>query len=327
MVRFGIIGAGFMGKMHSAVYGLLSDATLVGVHDKDPEKAQAMVDQHGGKVYESADAMFTDPEIDVVSVCLPTFLHREFTERAFAAGKHVFCEKPMALNVADADAMIAAAKAAGKELMIGHCIRFWPEYVKLKSLVESGELGQLLSLNLTRYGAFPHWSSENWLADPSKAGGGVLDMHIHDTDYALYLCGDPDSMVSHGTMDERGASHVFTTMTFGPTVVQVEGGWNLPHHTPFKMTFRAIFENGAAIWEGGPLTIYRDNHDPEVVQFEAMSAAGGGNISDLGGYYRESEYFVRCLMEDKPLEVVTPQTSRRSLEVTLQEIDQIRAKG
>jgi predicted dehydrogenase len=329
-------------------------------------------------------------DAEIVDVCLPTYLHREATIEALEAGRHVFCEKPMALTVQDADAMIEASGKADRKLMIGHCIRFWPEYALLKELVDAGgtpsprmgvpplgakregegregvyvvaggargggsealpSLGRLLSLNLTRYGEFPTWSSENWLADEAKAGGGALDMHIHDTDFALYLLGRPTQIRSWGVDDGRGIGQIFTTMRYdGGPVVHLEGGWSLPPKTPFKMAFRAIFEHGAAIMDGGPMTIYpgpstasppppdaegqdregvssapnppvSQSPSPFVPEFPKLEAAGGGNISDLGGYYHELAYFVDCVANDKPLGLCLPESSRESLEVCLKEI-------
>jgi predicted dehydrogenase len=211
--------------------------------------------------------------------------------------------------------------------MIGHCIRFWPEYALLKQIVDDGRLGKLLSINLTRFGEFPFWSTDNWLADESKAGGGVLDMHIHDTDFILYLLGEPQEIASWGNEDARGPGYVFTTMQYPGCVAHLEGGWNLPTNTPFKMAFRAIFEQGAAFMDGGPMTIYRPGMDPQVPEFPKMQAQGGGNISDLGGYYHELAYFVDRVTKGLPLETVTPQTSRASLKATLEEIRQIKARN
>lgn len=324
MLKVGLIGCGFMGRMHANVYSALEGVELVAACDRDSARLSKYSADHACSPYGDFDQMVASG-IDIVDVCLPTFEHKEYTCRAAAHGKHVFCEKPMALTLTDADAMIAACESAGVRLMIGHCIRFWPEYALLREIVEDKRYGRLLSLNLTRYGEFPSWSSENWLADETKAGGGVLDMHIHDTDYAHYLCGVPDQMVSLGTVDETGPAQVFTTMRFGETVIHLEGGWNLPKQTPFRMTFRAIFEDGAAIMDGGPLQLFSNSHDPVTPEFPKMDAAGGGNISDLGGYYHELKYFADCLSQGRPLETVTPQTSRQSLETTLREIAMVKA--
>lgn len=325
MLRIGLVGCGFMGRMHANVYKTLENAQLVAAADTKPDVIEKYAADFGLTGYASLKAMLASEQIDVVDICLPTYLHSKYTILAAKAGKNVFCEKPMALTVSEADAMIAACDSAGVRLMIGHCIRFWPEYAILKKLAVEGTLGKLLSVNLTRYGAFPSWSSDNWLADATKAGGGVLDMHIHDTDYVHYLLGEPDSVHSWGTVDERGPSQVFTTMTFGKTIAHLEGGWNLPNHTPFKHAFRAIFEHGAAIMDAGPLTIYEDGKEPVVPEIPKMEAGGGGNISDLGGYYHELKYFADRITAGQPLEIVTPQTSKKSLETTLEEIRQIMA--
>jgi predicted dehydrogenase len=323
-IRVALIGGGFMGRMHSEVYGALEAVDLVHVCDKDLAKAESVAAAHGARVSSTLAEVLGDAEVDVVDICLPTDLHAEFTIAALGAGKHVVCEKPMALKTVDADSMIAAATASGRRLMIAHCIRFWPEYTILERLVRDGSLGKLLSLNLTRYGAFPSWSTDNWLADESRAGGGALDMHIHDTDYALHLLGEPDKIVSHGSRDARGVSHVFTTMKFGETVVQLEGGWNLPSNAPFKMAFRAVFERGLANFDAGPLTIYEEGKEPYTPEVPKRSAAGGGNISDLGGYYFELKYFYDRLLADEPLDRITPESSRRSLAATLEEIRQVK---
>lgn len=322
-----LVGCGFMGRMHGTVYGLLDGAQLVAAVDHKADARAAYADKFGVPTYETLEEALAAHDVHVVDICLPTDLHRAFTEKAAAAEKHVLCEKPMALTVADAEAMKAACAEAGVQLMIGHCIRFWPEYALLKQLVDDGSLGKLRSVNLTRYGQFPSWSSDNWLASEARSGGGVLDMHIHDSDFAHFLLGDPDEVVAFGTVDGRGPSHVFSTMRFGDAIVHLEGGWNLPPGAPFKMAFRAIFERGAALFDAGPMTVYADGKEPWEPEFPKMEAAGGGNISDLGGYYHEIRYFIDRLTEGKPLETVTPDSSIRSLKTTLEEIRQIKAKA
>lgn len=326
MTRVGLVGCGFMGKMHASVYKLLDGVETTVCMDRNSSRANQFSESFGVPTCESLEAMLSDNSLHIVDICLPTYLHAEFSISALDAGKDVICEKPMALNLKDADMMLEAAERNGKYLMIGHCIRFWPEYVYLEDLVKSKKFGELLSLNLTRYGEFPHWSSDNWMEDPMKSGGGVLDMHIHDSDFALHLLGEPISVCSWGTIDSRGPSHAFTTLEYPKTIVHVEGGWNLPPHTPFCMSFRAIFEHGALIFERGVLTAYEQNGEPFSPEFESLKAEGGGNISDLGGYYHELKYFVDCVRDRKPPQVATAQSSRASLALVLEEIAQIRAR-
>lgn len=326
MQKVALVGCGFMGRMHANVYRLLANAELVAVIDHRAERAQKFAAEFGVPHFENLDTALEALECEVVDVCLPTHLHKDFALIGLARGKHVFCEKPMALSVEDAESMIEASKEAGKRLMIGHCIRFWPEYVHLQELVTNRSLGGLLSLNLTRYGEFPSWASDNWMANENNTGGGALDMHIHDTDYALFLLGTPGEICSFGTVDARGCSQIFTTLQYDDCVVHLEGGWNLPPKTPFKMAFRAIFEKGAAIMDGGPMTVYPTDGDPYVPEFPRMEASGGGNISDLGGYYRELEYFIDCLESDRPTTLCTPESSRDSLKTTLEEIRQVKSR-
>lgn len=325
-LRVAILGAGFMGKMHANVYKTIPGAELVAIFDKSDSRAQEFGSQHGLKPYTDFDEMLQTEELDVIDICLPTHLHKEFGVKAALAGKHLMCEKPMAMSLQEADEMIAAVDKTGVHFMIGHCIRFWPEYALLKEIVVDKRLGKLISLNLTRLGQFPSWSADNWLADESLSGGGVLDMHIHDTDYALYLLGWPKSMVSYGNIDATGPAYAFTTLSYGDTIVHLEGGWNLPKGTPFRMTFRAVFENGAVFWENGPLTIYENGKEPVSPTFEKMEGEGGGNISDLGGYYHELAYFIDKVSKKLPVEIVTPGSSRESLKLVLAEIDQIKAQ-
>jgi predicted dehydrogenase len=328
MLRVLLIGCGFMGRMHAGVYGTLADAKLVGAVDRLLDRAEPIASVAGGKAYRSWEDALADAEFDAVDICLPTDLHREYTEKAARAGKHVLCEKPMALSVADAESMISVCNENSVRLMIGHCIRFWPEYALLKKLRDDRSLGRLLSVNFTRYGEFPHWSVDAWLADEDRAGGGALDMHIHDTDFARYLCGTPMEVVSFGTDDGRGIGQIFTTMLFEDGVIaHLEGGWNLPPKTPFKMAFRAIFERGAAIMDGGPMTIYSTDAEPYSPEFPKMKAAGGGNISDMGGYYHEIAYFVDRVLSGKPFEVSTAESSLDSLATALLEIEQSKCRA
>ena len=328
MLNIVLVGCGFMGRMHANVIDMLPNARLVAVVDKDAARLSEFGGRHEVPGFATLEEALGAVEAQAVDICLPTHLHREFTEKAAAHGKHVMCEKPMARTTADADAMIQACANAGVRLMIGHCIRFWPEYAYVKALKENGALGQLLSINLTRYGQFPSWSADNWLADETKAGGGALDMHIHDTDYALYLLGEPETHASYGTDDGRGIGQIFTTFGFrNGAIAHLEGGWNLPAGTPFKMMFRAIFERGAAIFDGGPLTVYRDGHEPETVEFERTAVEGGGNISDLGGYHPELAYFVDRILSGEPFVVNPAEASRDSLAWCLREIETVRMRS
>src|SRR5262249_39097345 len=143
----------------------------------------------GGQVAESVGAEFTtdldavlaDPEVDAVDVCLPTPLHRSVAERALAAGKHVLLEKPIALTVEDADAIVAAAAAVpDRVFMVGMVLRFWPEYVELQRRMAARELGRPLAVQASRLSPPADWN--DWMADHAQSGGPAVDLMIHDFD-------------------------------------------------------------------------------------------------------------------------------------------------
>ncbi|MDD3927296.1 MAG: hypothetical protein PHT33_11630, partial [bacterium] len=187
-------------------------------------------------------------------------------------------------------------------------------------------LGKLKSINMTRVSPLPTWCWDGWLLDESRSGSATLDLHIHDTDYILYLLGEPDEIISRGTQDKNGLSHIYTSMTFGDAVASIEGGWDFDSNFPFKMAFRAVFEKGAIAMDGGPLTVYEDGQEPVQPEIAQMAASGaGGNISDLGGYYREIKYLLDSIVNNTPLVTVTPASSRQSLATVLEEIRQAKA--
>ena len=116
-------------------------------------------------------------------------------------------------------------------------------------------------------------------------------------------------------------------MQFGNTIAHLEGGWNLPQGNPFRMEYRAIFERGSMIYRDGELWTYEEGKDAIKFEAQKMEAKGAsGNLSSLGGYYNELAYFTDCIANDSPLEIVTPESSRESLRVVLEEVAQIESK-
>jgi predicted dehydrogenase len=218
MVRVGIAGVGFMGVTHFKAYQKLDNAQVAAIFTRDRKKldgdwtnvrgnfggAGGVQDLGGIRKYDDLDAMLADPEIDMIDLCLPSHLHRELTIRALEAGKHVLVEKPIALSVEDADAMIEASERTGKLLMVAQVLRFWPEFAAIKDLLESGEYGALRGAHFKRVISRPDWSGDNWFQDPNKTGGAVVDLHIHDTDFIHYLIGKPAAVWSTGSVSPNG---------------------------------------------------------------------------------------------------------------------------
>lgn len=325
MVKIGLVGAGFMGKMHSECYRLLPQAKVVAVCDLDREKASEIAKESEARVYTEITEMLEKEELDGVDICLPTYLHRENVIKAIRKGKNILCEKPIALTIKDAEEMIKEAERTKVKFMVAQVVRFWDEYRALKEIYEKKELGELISLNLLRLSPTPTWQWERWALNPKKAGGALLDLHIHDTDYAFFLLGKPKIIFSRGRKTKRGWDHVFTTFLYPEgKLVLMEGGWDMPENYPFTMVFRAQFEKGVveynSRWEK-TLVIYREGE----VEYPSLEKKGkekelGGNIAELGGYFKEIEYFVKCLKEGKKPELSPASSARTSLELCLLEL-------
>ncbi len=321
MVKVGIVGAGFMGKMHAGCYDVLPDAQLIGIVDREIGKAREIADRYGTKACPSLKELLKDP-VDIVDICLPTYLHKEGVIESVRAGKHVLCEKPIALNTGDATEMISETKEAGVKFMVAHVIRFWPEYVKLKEIFDSQRLGRLKSLTCKRLSPMPTWSWQNWLMDPEKSGSALIDLHIHDTDFILYLLGKPASVFTQTIKTEIGHSHVWSIFEYSDKVATAEAAWDLPANFPFLMAFAAVFEKGTVEFDSQKkksLAIY-DGENVEYPEVQSEKMQGGGNISELGGYYNEIKYFVECVKRGEEPELVTPEEAKASLELVLTEI-------
>ena len=195
MVKIGVIGCGKIAQTrHLPEYATNPHAKLVGYYDKIRERSVQMAELYGGKVYETYYDMINDPEIDAVSICVENRSHAEITTYALYAGKHVLCEKPMAVTLAECESMVAAAERNGKHLMIGHNMRFDPVHRKAKELLDGGIIGDIITFRATMGNAGPeNWSMEagsTWFFDKQKAAMGALsDLGIHKVDLLQYLTG------------------------------------------------------------------------------------------------------------------------------------------
>ena len=285
-MRIGLVGLGFMGATHARTWQAVSGARLDAVVSSDAEKLAGELSKISGNLdrggermdfkdarrYSSFAELINDGEVDAVDLCTPSYLHADQAVTALEAGNHVLVEKPMATSAEDCGRMLAAAEANGKVLMVGHVLRFWPDYVAALNLVQSGQLGMLRSAFLRRKCAAPAWSP--WLRDRAKSGGAVLDLLIHDFDYCLQLAGEPSYVAATGVEDAaNGIDLIEARLEYGggaPQVV-VSGGWHHPAAYPFSMEFTLVCDEGTLDFRSGdrPLTLYRaDGSEDRVATAE-----------------------------------------------------------
>lgn len=335
MINVGIVGIGFMGKMHFNVYRNYRKVKVVALADIDPVKLTgdwsriggnvpdpraARVDLRGLKLYSKPEDLFADTDVDVVDITLPTYLHARYTIAALKAGKHVICEKPMALTLADCDKMMAAAKEARRMLAIAHSLRFSPAWAVLKQIIDSKKYGQVRAARFYRMSMTPTWSWDNWLLDARRSGGAIVDLHIHDVDYINYLFGMPKAVCSRGVVGgppPRGIDSVSTQyiVKSGAQVV-AEAHWMAAPGFGFTHGFHVVLDNATIEHDSKsntPLTVYEKSgkiYKPKCPKEDS--------------YVSELRYFIDCIASGKQPSVVTAQDGRNALAVALAELRSVK---
>ena len=320
MIKVGLIGCGFMGNMHANCYKNIDGVKLVAVADLRKEKAEEIAD--GATIYSDGMDLINNADVDVIDICLPTYLHAKYALAAMDKVKYLFVEKPVTLTNDEAKALIEKSKATGCNVQVGQVIRFWDEYVELKKIIESGKYGKVLNANFRRISPKPGWGWEDWLLDVARSGGAAQDLHIHDTDYVLSVFGEPESFSSVKNLIGEENAYINTIMKFKDFVVGVEGTWDLPGSHPFEATFRVVFEKATVENAGGKFMCYTNDGASEI-KIEKKELSGGykgGNISDLGGYYNELVYFTDAVKNGGKIEKATLDDASKSLAFVLKEI-------
>lgn len=318
-IGFGIIGCGRISESHFHALTRLRDARIVCVADINAENAQRQAEKHGAERWVTGyHELLAMPEVQAVVVCLPTFLHAEVVCAAAAAGKHVLCEKPIAMTLEDADRVIAACKSAGTLLQIGFVRHFSTEWLKLREIIQSGRLGRPVIWRQTIGIRVPPL---RWFVDAEKGGGPFLDGCIHDYDFGRFIFGEPEMAL--GSLS-RLSEHS-TALDTGTAIVRFRSGdeivrnwsWGLPdpdcHTTPSQDVI-------------GPLGALRfpDNRDanPRVSHFSFINGDAQEETipfertSGQDWFDRQMEHFIDCIHEGRQPNA-TGEHGRKALEIAL----------
>jgi len=276
MIGVGIVGIGFMGMIHYLAARKVAGARVAAVCSRDPKKRAGdwtairgnfgprgtQMDLSGVASHADFDALLADPGVDLVDLCVPNDGHARMAVRALEAGKHVLVEKPIALTVADADAMLAASRSAGKLLMVAHVLPFFPEFAFAAEAVRSGRYGDLRAAHLSRLIARPDWSAG--ISDADRSGGPAIDLHIHDTHFIGLVCGVPASVQSRGVVEGGAVVYLDTQYLYDDpnlTVSAVSGALSQAGR-PFAHGFEFYLERA-------------------TLSFAFADVAGEGRVSPL----------------------------------------------
>jgi predicted dehydrogenase len=262
-VGVGIVGIGFMGMIHYQAYRSVAGGKVVALCSRDPKKLAGdwtsiqgnfgprgtLMDLSAHARYPDVDALLADPHVDLVDLCVPNDEHAKMAIRALQAGKHVLVEKPIALTTADADAMVAAARASGKLLMVAHVLPFVPEFAFAREAVASGRYGALRAAHLMRVISKPDWSSG--IADVMRSGGPAIDLHIHDTHFIGLVCGMPKGVHARGVVEQGAVTYVTTQYMYDDPnlAVSAVSGALSQAGRPFAHGFELYLERATIVFE------------------------------------------------------------------------------
>jgi predicted dehydrogenase len=331
-MRIGVIGLGFMGSTHLKAIANIPGAQLAAVMDVDEKRLSGdlsdiqgnlgapgqRLDFSGVQRYRSVPEIAGDPDVDAVHVCLPTFLHAPVTIELLRAGKHVLVEKPMALDGASCDQMVAEAGKQGRILMVAQVLRFAPAYQFLHRCLRDGSVGPVRSAIFRRRCAVPAWGP--WEFDFSKSGGGVFDLLIHDVDMCLHLFGMPEAVSAVGHEDlAHGIDNILVQFRYpGIGFVAVTGGWHHVGAYPFSMEFTVVGDNGVVEYDsvGRPHALYRADGESEISEVGATDS-----------YQAEIEYFLQCCRTGVSPRLCPPEESAQSVRLALLMLESRRRNG
>lgn len=307
-MRLGIAGVGYIGEVHLKAAEEVLDVEVVACASSRPQEIQWRFPEL--RVHSTYQDLLNDPAVEAVVICVPTYLHEQYTLEALGKRLHVLCEKPMALNPHAASSMVAAAKNSDRILMAAQVLRFWPQYVRIKELVESGAIGRVQTIAAYRLGKSP--PRNTWFHDPAKSGGCLLDLQIHDVDFVHWLLGTPDHVRTYGIQCVSGCwDHVFTTLSYPGTIATVEASFLMPDSRPFSSGIRVVGTKGSIEYE---FQVGTNIQEREVASHHFRLYEAGGESTESAAdtedpYVAQLRYFARCVEHGEDPKICSPDES------------------
>ena len=313
-LRVGVIGVGTFGSLHARVYAELGSADLVAVADIQQEKTQRLVSQYGVRGYADYNELLEKENLDIVSVCTSDELHLAPVLAAAAAGRHIFVEKPLAMNPSDCDAMIQATEDAGVKFTVGQILRFDPRYYAAKKAIADGEIGATVHLFARR---------NNPIGNAMRLGkhtSVLFFLGIHDIDFMNWCVGSKvervyAESVSRVLQDMGTADSCLALIKFqNGTIATLEVSWILPQSFSGRLDaqFEAAGTEGTLFVDGSgqAVEVYRSDGSacPDVMYAPELRGRYTGILKD------EISHFVECVQQDKT-PAVTGQDGKAAVEV------------
>jgi predicted dehydrogenase len=314
MLNLGIAGMGYIGRIHLEASRKVPGVQLLAVATLQPEEIRATFP--GLQIYSSYSELLRDDRLDAVIICLPTDLHEAATVEAAERGRHILCEKPMGLDAASAHRMLQAAHAHGRILMVAHVLRFWPQYARIKELIEAGEIGSIRSVTTCRLSTFPQWSP--WFRYPARSGGCLLDLQVHDMDFIHWILGHPQSVYTVGTQSPTGAwDHVHTTLNYPQAQASLEASFLMPSLWPFTTGIHVLGTQGALeyMFRVGANIQERDQASHFFRLYKNNGAVSEPTVSTEDMFVAQLCYFAHCVAQRQPPRLCPPEETCQVMQV------------
>jgi myo-inositol 2-dehydrogenase/D-chiro-inositol 1-dehydrogenase len=284
-LRIGVVGCGGVAREHAGKLAELGNPPS-GWFDSDPSRARALAEQFGGRALPSLDALVESS--DAVIVATPPNSHAEQVVAAARAGRHIFCEKPLCLSLAEADSIGTALGRSRGAFMIGYVLRFFPAFRALHQVLASGELGGLVSISDRRISPRNYWETA-WLCDPAISGGMTVEYFTHDLDWVLWSGGMPRRVLGRTSREYEGPGsaiedNVWAWLDFARGSAVAEASWTRPQAGSLQEIFGTA---GTARSDGGNSTVTSGG------KTRALDTPGED------GYLAQMREFLACIREGR----------------------------
>lgn len=325
-----IVGFGFMGRTHYGAWKKTPCAKVTAICDSNLSQlsrkvagngndADLATDFKGVAVVESFDELLARGGFDVVDLTLPTPLHPALVKKALAAGCHVLCEKPMALDVKSCNAMIAAAAKSRGKLMIAQCLRFAPAVKYLHDVVASEKYGKVVGASFDRASMLPGWGAggKSWFLDEEASGGVLLDLHIHDVDFINWTFGRPNSVAVRRHVRSDGVTDRATTLYgYRNCVVSSSASWAASPSFSFEARSFVELEKATIVMDAkraAPLQVYPFRGRPFTPKLDYSISPYEAEIKAFAAWTLGRRASVPITLEDARDAVALVEAERRSM--------------
>lgn len=340
MLKVGIAGIGFMGWIHWLAYQKIEDVQVAAICDLDTNRLAGdwtgikgnfgppgtKVDLSGVQCCNNLDE-FCQLDFDLLDICLPPDLHVTMIQRAARCGKHVFCEKPLALDLQKCDEAVAACSAANTILQVGHVLPFFPEFQAALKIINSGDYGHLKIGHFKRIISDPVWLKHYY--DPKKIGGPLMDLHVHDAHFIRLIAGMPSGVYSRGEFKNEVVSFCHSIFDFSDanTTIASSSGVINQQGRPFTHGFEIQLEKAtlhfeyAAVATGDesmPLKIITDDGKVQLIELDSNDP--------VDAFIAEVREMVEHVQQGKPSKILDGKLARDAIQICQAEAKSVKQR-